>query len=168
MHIIAAPTEHQPDLTIDAVVIEDDTDLVLGSEPVARQTDEAPRRLLKRAAAARPAEPGTVVVRGGTPLRLHAVVHDLDLEPSWREAWIQSALAAVLREVEMRRLRVLSLPALGSVHGELRLDRFAQMLASTLQQQPPGQLEAVWLVIPPGTSSATLTPLRELGLMIRP
>ncbi len=168
MRIIAAPSERQPDLTIDAVVIEDDTYLVLGSEPVARQTGESPQRLLDHAAAAQPVEPGTVVVRGGTPLRLHAVVHDLGLEPSWREAWIEAALDSVFQEVEVRRLHALSLPPLGSVHGGLGLNRFARLLAATLQRLPPEHLEAVWLVTPAEKPGDELAPLRDLGLVTRP
>lgn len=166
--IIAAPAEHAPDLTVDAVVIEDDTYLVLGSEPVARRASESPQRLLERAAVAQPATPGSVVVRRGTPLRLHAVVHDLSLDPSWREAWVAEALGAVFQEVEVRRLRALSLPPLGSQHGTLSLGRFARLLAASLRRQSPGHLEAVWLVLPAQTSGDELAALRELGLVIRP
>lgn len=168
MRVIAAPAEHAPDFTIDAVVIEDDTCHVLGSERVARVTLEPPRRLLARAAAAQPAEPGSVVVRPGTPLRFHAVVHDLELEPSWREAWVEAALDAVFREVELRSLRTVSLPALGSLHGELRLERFTQLLAATLDRLTPKTLDAIWLVTPAGRSSDELAPLRQFGLIIRP
>lgn len=168
MRIIAAPAEHAPEFTIDAVVLEDDTYLVLGSEPLPRQTRESPRHLLDRASAAQPATPGTVVVRGGTPLRLHAVVHDLSLNPSWREAWIAAALAAVFQEVEFRRLRAVSLPPLGSLHGTLSLGSFARLLAAALQRQPPPHLDAVWLVTPAEKSSDELAALREFGLIIRP
>lgn len=168
MRVIAASAEHAPDLTIDAVVIEDDTCHVLGSEPVARVTREPPPRLLAHAASAQPTEPGGVVVSAGTPLRFHAVVHDLDREPSWREAWVEAALAAVFREVERRGLRTVSLPPLGSLHGELRLERFAQLLAATLERQTPETLDALWLVTPAGLSSDELAPLRRFGLIIRP
>lgn len=168
LSIIAAPAEHAPDLTVDAVVIEDDTCLVLGSEPVARCAEESPRRLLERAAVAQPATPGTVVVRPGTPLRLHAVVHDLSLDPSWREAWVAAALGAVFQEVEVGRLRVVSLPPLGSLHGTLSLGSFARLLATSLRRQPPGHLHAIWLVVPARTSGDELAALRELGLVIRP
>ncbi len=168
MRVIAAPAEHAPDLTIDAVVIEDDTCHVLGTEPVARVTREPPRRLLARAASAQPAEPGHVVVRPGMPLRFHAVVHDLGVEPSWREAWVEAALAAVFREVELRRLRTVSLPPLGSLHGELRVERFAQLLAATLERLTPETLDAVWLVTAAGRSSVELAPLQRFGLIIRP
>ncbi|PSQ91983.1 MAG: hypothetical protein BRD57_03550, partial [Proteobacteria bacterium SW_6_67_9] len=36
--------------------------------------------------------PGEVVVVGGRPLHLRAVIHDLDRVPTWREEWIVRAL----------------------------------------------------------------------------
>ncbi len=108
------------------------------------------------------------MVRRGTPLRLHAVVHDLSLDPSWREAWIAAALAAVFQEVEVRRLRALSLPPLGSLHGTLSLGSFARLLAAALRCQPPRHLDVVWLVTPAEKSSDELAALREFGLIIRP
>jgi hypothetical protein len=134
LKIIPAPRGATLVFLVDAVVIEDDTHLVLGADPVPRETREEPGQLLENARASIQPVPGTLVVRtlvvrGGHPARLHAIVHDLDEEPSWREEWVVSALHEVLREVGTRGLRSISLPLLGGVHGSLAPGRFAELLA---------------------------------------
>ena len=43
------------------------------------------------------------------PPRLLAVVHDLSLEPTWKEEWIQEALVNALASAEEHHLRALAL-----------------------------------------------------------
>ncbi len=168
VRVIAAPVAFAPAFPLDALVIEDDTCLVLGAEPFPRENREPPRRLLERAVTTEPVAPGTVVVRGGGPIQLHAVVHDLSLEPSWREEWVEAALRAALDEADRRRLSALVLPPLGALHGSLTVGRFAELLAAVLHQQPAGHLDAIWLVLPAETPAEALDALRGFGLVIRP
>jgi hypothetical protein len=112
----------------DAVVVEEDTWLVLGAPPDVREPGEHPLRVLTEAHDAQPAAPGSVIVREGAPLRLLAVVHDVGAEPNWREEWVAAALAGVLREAASRRVRSIVLPVLGAVHGSLPLETFAGLL----------------------------------------
>jgi hypothetical protein len=149
LEVVAAP-ESAPPFVADAVVAEEDTYLVLSADPEVRETRIARLRVIHEAFAARPAEPGSVVVRGGSPLRLLAVVHDLSHEPTWREEWVEAALDAVLREVDARSLRTLAMPLLGRVRGDLPIDWFVALLRSALGRCAPARLERVWLVTPEG------------------
>jgi hypothetical protein len=96
--------------------------------------------------AERSRQPGTVVVRGGHPLRLLAIVHDLAKAPSWREEWVASALDAVFAEVAARRLGSLGLPPLGCVHGRLPPAVFGALLRDALARSRPPTLRELWLI----------------------
>src|SRR4030042_4059817 len=112
VQIFVAP-ENTPPFTIEAVAAEEDTYLVLSADPEVHEMDEDPERVIAEVLATRPAEPGSVIVKGGYPLRLLAIVHDLNEEPSWKEAGGARALEMIFQEVETRKLGSLGLPFLG-------------------------------------------------------
>ncbi len=87
-----------------------------------------------------------MLARGGCPLRLHAVVHDLRREPSWREEWVTSALEAILRECKRRSFDSLALEPLGAVHGRLAPERFVDLLEGALTAAPAATVRRIWLV----------------------
>ncbi len=118
---------------VDAVVIEDDTYHALCADPVFTPIDDHPIRVLDAAHGSEPATPGDIVVRPGAPLRLLAIVHKLDEDPSWRESWIIAAYQGVLREIDRRRLDSVALPLLGSVHGRLSRPRSHQLLTGVVE-----------------------------------
>ncbi|UCC85059.1 MAG: hypothetical protein JSW46_09155 [Gemmatimonadota bacterium] len=166
LRIIPEPPAATLVFVVEARVIEDDTHMVLGADPVPRETHEEPEQLLENARASIGPAPGTLVVRGGHPIRLHAIVHDLDGEPSWREEWVASALREVLREVEARELRSLSLPLLGCVHGPLAPDRFAELLRDALTEANVEPLEEVWVTVPPEIAAEMATRFRAFGMEV--
>jgi hypothetical protein len=166
LRIIPAPPGATLVFLVEAQVIEDDTHLVLGAEPQPRETHEEPGQLLENARASIGPAPGTLVVRGGHPLRLHAIIHDLDEEPTWREEWVASALREVLREVEARELRSMSLPLLGCVHGSLSPARFVELLRDALANAPLGRLDEVWVTVPPEIAAEMASRLRGFGLEV--
>jgi hypothetical protein len=137
---------------VDAVAIEDDTYFVIGADPGFKEPTEHPIRIWTAAHEAEPAAPGSVQVRDGRPLRLHAVVHDLSEDPTWKEEWVGAALAGILREVEGRGLRSLALPMLGAVHGKLPLARFVDLLRAALYHSRPVDLESLVLLAPKGAT----------------
>lgn len=167
IRIVAAPPDSAPPLELDAVVIEDDTYLVLGADPVAKEEYERGDRLVRRAAATDPKKPGTVVVEEGSPQRYLAVVHDLDLEPSWREEWVAAALGGLMREVGARRHRSIALPMLGTLHGTLEPRRFVELLRQALDDFPPDSLESIWLIVPWGTRRGLLDRLEGYDCEVR-
>jgi hypothetical protein len=167
LRIIPAPPGATLVFLVDAVVIEDDTHLVLGADPLPRETREEPGQLLENAQASIQPVPGTLVVRGGQPIRFHAIVHDLDEEPSWREEWVASALRAVLQEVEAREVRSISLPLLGGVHGSLAPDGFAELLRDALAETDVECLDEVSLTVPPEIAAEMASRFRTLGIEVR-
>jgi len=148
----------------DAEVVEEDTSLVLGDYHPFRPSDESATRLVKRMVEAPRVLPGQVLVRPGRPVRLLAVVHDLDREPTWREPWIYNALVAVLHEAAELRLNRVALPLLGTRHGRLTLERFLELLAEVLQEHVGPWPRQVWLVVPPGAEAECIGRLQGHGL----
>jgi len=146
---------------VDAWAAEEDTYLLLSADPEVVEANEDLERVMAEVLATRPAEPGTVVVKGGHPLRLLAIVHDLNEEPSWKEEWVVSALEGIFQEAETRKLRSLALPLLGTLHGSLEKRRFLVLLREVLERRSPVHLTRLWLVVPAGTGSEILQMLES-------
>ncbi len=151
VHIVAAPQHAQP-FSIDAIAAEEDTFLVLSAEKTVRMPSEHIIRTMTKIIETLPVTPGSVVVKSGCPVRLLAIVHDLNRETSWREDWISRALDLIFRETATRNLHSVALPLLGAVFGTFDIQRFVNLLKDTLKRIPPGGLKRLWLIVPQGAS----------------
>jgi hypothetical protein len=160
VQIFVGPGNMAP-YSVDAWAAEEDTYLVLSADPEVVESNEDPERVMAEVLATRPEEPGTVVIKGGHPLRLLAIVHDLNEEPSWKEEWVVSALEGIFQEAETRKLRSLALPLLGTLHGSLEKQRFLVLLREALERRSPAHLRRLWLVVPAGASSEILQMLKS-------
>jgi hypothetical protein len=146
---VAVASEERPPFEVDAVAVEDDTYGVLAADPEFREPDEHPIRIWTQVHEMTPAEPGSVSVAGGHPLRLLAVVHDLSEDPTWREEWVARAVTEILAEVARRRLCGLGLSLLGAVHGRFPVRSFLEIVRAALEQDRPPTLDRLWLITPP-------------------
>lgn len=148
LRIVIAP-ESSPPFTLQACAFEEDTWLIMSAEPDIAPVEIHPIRRMTELIDARKEAPGTVVVRGNTrPLRLLAVVHDVDCDPTWRAQWVHAALKNLLRECEKHRVSALGLPVLGAKHGAMAADRFAGLLARVLNAASLLFLKRIWLIAP--------------------
>jgi hypothetical protein len=74
-------------------VEEQDTALVLSKPGIITELDDKPTWFLANKLESQSLlQAGSVFKRAGNPLRLLAIVHDLDREPSWRSEWIAKLL----------------------------------------------------------------------------
>ena len=144
---LAPPDEAPP---VDAVVLEEDTWLILAAGPEVTGPADHPVRLLTELHEAEPLAPGTVLVREGRPLTLLAVVHDLGAEPCCQTEWIEAALARILLVCRERHLRSLLLPLFGVRHGKLAPEAALSLVTRALREGASGQLTSVALHVPPG------------------
>ena len=158
LRIVAAPKDNQP-FPVDAVAFEEDTFLVLSAETAIHKPKESLMQVMTKVIETRPETPGSVLVEGNRPLRMLAIVHDLNREPTWREEWVVSALKGIFQEVERRRLGSLALPFIGTLHGKLGKERFICMLREVLECIEFKHLRNLWLVVPSKTKRSTLTAL---------
>lgn len=131
---------------VDAVLLEEDTYRLLSGEPFRLSRTGPLRQTIRDPEHFRPARPGSVLVRPGHPLLLLAIIHDLDLSPSWREHWIEAAVETALLIAEERRLRRLALPLLGTVHGRHSAERFLNLLRDKLAALRPAYPQRLWLM----------------------
>ena len=159
VEIVAAP-ENRPPFEVDAVAVEEDTFLVMSADRRVQDPREPLIKIMTRVIETQPKRPGSVFVRGESPLRFLAVVHDLNEEPTWREEWITGALEAIFQEAERRGLRSIALPFLGTLHGSLDKARFLVLLRSVLEKITANHFKRVWLVVPRKTRSKILKNLQ--------
>ncbi len=150
--IVAAPKDTPP-FSIDAVVVEEDTFLVLSADPEVRDPHMHLVQIMTKVINTLPEKPGNVLVKGKHPLLLFAIVHDFNQEPSCREKWIECALNEIFRVTESRDLKSIALPLLGTLHGSLEKQRFIVLLQHALKRISAHHLKRIWLIVPPGTSS---------------
>ena len=155
--LVAAPKDNPP-FKVDALVAEEDTFLVLSAEPVVKEPRESLETMIEQIKEIRPEVPGNVLVRRrhNKPLEFLAIIHDLNLEPSWKEEWISSALDKVFREVAVRKVRSIALPLLGTTHGTLAMERAAKFLGKALRRGSPVGLQRIWLILPSGAKQKDL------------
>jgi hypothetical protein len=147
MRIVAAPV-YSPPFPVEAATYEEDTFLIMS--PGSGETGEAqhPIRMMAELESFRPRKVGSVLVRKGPPLRLLAVVHDVNREPTCREQWVEKALSNLFQKADQLGLRSLSMPLLANRHGRLPIDRLALLLSRILQTRSSGSLEQIWVVSP--------------------
>ena len=155
LDIVASP-EDRPPFPADAMAFEEDTFLVLSADKEVRDPREPLMRVMTRVIETRPETPGSVLVRGKSPIHLLAIIHDLNQDPSWKDEWIVSALDGIFKEAEIRRLRSIALPFLGTLHGTLEKERFVVLLRNALKQISSDHPKRLWLIVPPGTSPKIL------------
>lgn len=161
LRIVAAPKDSPP-FPVDAFVFEEDTFLVLSADPTPRDPKVPMARIMTRLIETRPRVPGTVVLQGQSPVRLLAIIHDFNQEPSWREDWIETALGNVFQQIRRLGIHSLSLPLLGTVHGSLEKRRFMELFVAALYRATPGHLRSLWLMVPEGEASETIKTLKAL------
>jgi hypothetical protein len=159
IRISAAPEDQAP-FPIAAVALEEDTNLLMSARAEIHAPVESFGELVEEIASFEPVNPGTVVVQSDSPLRLLAIIHDIEQSPTWKEAWIEQALFAVLKESEHRRLGSLCLPVLGSLHGAMSTTRFASLLRLALEQLRPKRLRRIWTLVPEDDSELLLGAFR--------
>jgi hypothetical protein len=153
--IITAP-DHAPPFDVDAVAYEEDTLLVLSDRATFAEPRDSLKELVKKVIKTPPRKPGSVIVKGKHPVQLLAVVHDLNVEPSWTKDWIANALEEIFHEAETRKLESLALPLLGTIHGSYHEEDFVLLLREVLQRRCPRYPERIWLIVPDKQSCEVL------------
>lgn len=131
---------------IDALIVEEDTFLVLSAPPEIPPVSEHPVRIFTALTAAEPLELGAIRVREGLPLLIQAVVIDLEQDPPGRLEAVHGALGAALAELGRRQLRRAGLELLGSIHGGLDPAQVVDAVKGALAALPPGSLDQLSIV----------------------
>lgn len=119
-------------LNVDAVVEEQDTNLVLGKAPVIMDTIESFPALVRKIEQQTLEIPGNVIVRKSMPRRLIAIVYDVEQTPISRESWIEEALQNILKYCGTHKIKVIAMPLLGTSYGNLEEEAIIKILQDLL------------------------------------
>jgi hypothetical protein len=157
---VVAASKDSPPNPVDAIVFEEDTFLVMSADPTPKDPKVPMVRVMTSLIETQPRVPGTVLLQGRSPLRMLAIVHDFNQDPSWKEEWIENALRGVFQQMEKLGLQSLALPLLGTVYGTLDKRRFIELLVRALQGTGHNALRLLWLVVPAGEKSEVMKNLR--------
>lgn len=118
--VVQLAPENLPPFQINAVIEEQDTALILSPAKKIVLADPRPAWYLSNMLEYQKLlQPGDVIERPGSPTRLLAIVHDFDVTPSQKSAWIKLALDNVFIKCKEGRIQAIKLPILGSVYGLL-------------------------------------------------
>ena len=107
MEIAISPSQFAP-FTVQAIVEEQDTALILGNTDKINDPGNKPAWYLANTLETQPLlTPGQVIIRDTQPLRLQAIIHDLDAEPTCNELWIFQAIQQTFDIAENRDLNAI-------------------------------------------------------------
>jgi hypothetical protein len=136
-----------PPFAIDAVVLEQDTYLLMVDDGIIREPAEPLTKLADELVQQPPLAVGSVIVGKMHPVQLSAVVHDVECDPTWSEHGITLALNNIVTECIRHKIESLAMRPLAYRHGGFPIDRFIESLCNSLAQ-PAGVLRRIWLVWP--------------------
>lgn len=147
--IYIAPVECPP-FSVKAIVEEQDTSLVLEpSDEIPEYSDFKPIWYEANTQALQKVHlPGEVIEKSYNPIRLLAIVHDFDCEPSWKIDWIKSAINNILNICGKKQLVSLALPVLGAQYGKLKSEEFLKLLVNQLSFKQSDYPQRIWLLVP--------------------
>lgn len=162
--VVVAPRAYPP-FTCDAIVEEQDTHLTLSEQTVLKDPGKPSWYLAHTLERDEGHSLGSVIVSGKSPLRLTAVAHNLDQEPTCTPESIKQAYKAIMDVLEERKLTSLALPLLGTVHGKLPKSESIQLLRDSIRQGCPKQLQRIWLILPADTDCDSASLLSQLKIV---
>lgn len=143
-----APTKLPP-FSVGAVIEEQDTALILDESDEIRDPGQKPVWFYANKLEHQPLlTPGQVIIRDTLPLRLQAIIHDLESEPICNELWIFQALQQTVEIAEQRKIDSLRLPLLGCRFGKIEPRQFFSILLEIITRQRPAPVDRLWLSVP--------------------
>ncbi len=132
-------------LMVDAVVEEQDTNLLLGKTPVIMDTIESFPALVKKMEQQIREIPGNVIVKQSIPRRLIAIVYDVDHTSISKKTWIKKALQNILTQCDKDKIKTLAMPLLGTSYGKLKEETIIQLLQDLLVKNRQQYLKKIFI-----------------------
>lgn len=147
VELAIAPTAFPP-FPVNAIVEEQDTALVLGETNEIRDPGDKPAWYLANKLETQALRtPGEVIMKNTLPLRLQAIILDLDAERCCNERWISQAIENLFDIARLHYLRAVQLPPLGTRFGSISNARFIKVLLEILLRQRPSPVQKLWLTV---------------------
>jgi hypothetical protein len=109
-----------------------------------KHTEHHPIRVMTELIDQKPLHPGDILTRGNQWL---AIVYDLDNSPICQPEWITQSLKRILALTETHKISSMTLPLLGSTHGDLGRDKSLDLMMDTIHQHEGTHLKRVILLV---------------------
>ncbi len=138
------------------MVEEQDTHLLMAEPGVLEDPGKPVWYLANTLETEEPYTLGAVIAKGRSPVRLLAVVHDIDLYPTCTTEYTIKAYQNLLQILHEKDIKSVGLPLLGTVHGKFSLDQAVALLSENFLSKLPRSVERIWLVLPPETDCRDL------------
>ncbi|MFT5394904.1 MAG: hypothetical protein ACI85N_000083 [Gammaproteobacteria bacterium] len=119
-------------LKVDAVVEEQDTNLLLGKAPVIMETVESFPALVDQMEQQLCEIPGSIIVKNSKPKRLIAIVYDVEHTPICEESWVKKVLQKIFAQCYEHKINNLAMPLLGTAYGKLTDETIVDLLQDLL------------------------------------
>lgn len=123
-------------LSVDAIVEEQDTAMVLGPAPLLKYSVENLPTLINRMETQQQSLPGDVIIKKTNfPRRFIAVVYDIDQTPICQWDWVELALHTIFEQCELLKIPTLAMPLPGHLHGKLDPETTMSQLQKILRER---------------------------------
>lgn len=158
LRLVTAPWSSLYDLPVEAVVEEQDRYRLLGLDDVIPPpVHESWPRLVSAIDQQRPAPLGSLLNGGGRPLRLRAVLIDIDRGAEISPVHLREVAERLCQMIDALGIRRLGMPLLGAVHGHVPPGEFAAIFAPRLATTA---LETFYLLAGSNPGAVVLNELR--------
>ena len=145
MELAIAPAKFPP-FPIGAVIEEQDTALILDESNEIRDPGQKPPWFYANKLDQQPLlDPGQVITRDTQPLRLQAIIHDLESDPICNELWIFQAIQQAIEIAEHNKINALQTPLLGCKFGKIKPAQFFTILLEIINRQRPPPVNRLWI-----------------------
>ena len=141
IHIV--PAGKQPD--VDAIVEEQDTYLILGTDPFIQDTKENYGTLVKKMQQQKPLIPGQVLVKNTTPKKFVVIIYDIEKKPACHEEWLILAFENILKLCAEHKINTLAMPLLGHSHGKIEPRNILDLLQNTINRVAPNYPASLYI-----------------------
>ncbi len=123
-------------LSVDAIVEEQDTALVLGAAPVLQETVGSFPALIAKMESQHKELPGHVIIKkASTPQRFIAIIYDVDQTPICKWGWVEQALNTIFEQCELLKIMTLAMPLPGLEYGKLQAETVMQEIQRVLRER---------------------------------
>ena len=136
VEIAIAPNQFPP-FPVNAIVEEQDTALILGETNEIRNPGDKPAWYLANTLESQPLlTPGQVIIRDTRPLRLQAIIHDLEEDPSCNELWIFQIIQQIFDIADTRAIHAIQMPLLGTrFNSNIKTGQFFNILLEIMMKR---------------------------------
>lgn len=159
--LYAAPKDYPP-FSCQAIVEEQDTHLLLREQTTLTDPGKPAWYLANTLESEVNHSLGEVIIRGQSPKRLLAIVHDIEQSPTCTSETVKLAYQNILTTVKGNYITSFALPLLGTAHGKLTATDSINLFGSVFLHNSSTCFQRIWLILPEGTNCSCLSQLTLL------